>query len=318
MKIIDQILRRPEFVKKPPVLMDIGASGKVPAEWKVLAKYSVGISFDPDSRDMKYIENEKNNFKFLKVFPFAIVPKRQKEIKFYLTKAPYCSSTLCPDKKQLDEWDFSDLFSVTGTKKVQTITAKKALSQEKIDYVDWFKTDSQGTDLRLMLSLPKDVIKKVLAVQLEPGILDAYIGEDKLWQIFAEMEKRSFWMSEMDLRGTKRISSKILSNIDKESIRKLQLTTPVSPGWAEVLYFNKMNSDSMEMRDFLLMWVFAMIKKQYGFAVEIAILGKKRFRNTIFDRLIEETILESKRKYIYSWIINIIKFGIDVIKERID
>ena len=42
-----------------------------------------------------------------------------------------------------------------------------------LDYIDWYKSDSQGTDLRIFDTLLDVVKDRVLAVDFEPGILDA-------------------------------------------------------------------------------------------------------------------------------------------------
>ena len=44
--------------------------------------------------------------------------------------------------------------------------------------IDWLKTDSQGTDLRIFNSLRPEVRSRVLAIDIEPGLIDAYVGED--------------------------------------------------------------------------------------------------------------------------------------------
>jgi len=51
--IIDKVLQRSEFNSEPPLLIDVGASGGLHPAWKALAKYSVCIAFDADSREMR-------------------------------------------------------------------------------------------------------------------------------------------------------------------------------------------------------------------------------------------------------------------------
>ena len=50
MKIIQKVLESVYFENKPPVLIDIGASGEINAKWKAIASYSVCIAFDADER----------------------------------------------------------------------------------------------------------------------------------------------------------------------------------------------------------------------------------------------------------------------------
>jgi len=60
--------------------------------------------------------------------------------------------------------------------------------------------------------------KKILVADFEPGIIDAYEGEDKLHQLMAYMDKDPFWVSSMEIKGTKRILSSDLQGDAKKQI----------------------------------------------------------------------------------------------------
>jgi len=209
MNIIDKVLSLQEFKEHPPVLLDIGASGKLHEIWKSIAKYSICIAFDADSREMEYTVNESSHYKKLYVYNRILISQlKENEETFYLTKSPYCSSLLQPLNKKLANWAFADLFEVENKASLKTVDLTTVLTELKLDKVDWFKTDSQGTDLRLFKSLGEPVIKKVLVAEFEPGIIDAYQGEDKLWQLMSYMDKREFWMSDINIRGSLKITKR--------------------------------------------------------------------------------------------------------------
>jgi hypothetical protein len=127
MNIIDTILSREEFRDDPPVLMDIGASGNIHPEWKEISKYSVCIAFDPDEREMGYTTNLNSSFRKLLVIPSIVTERDENSAKFYLTKSPYCSSLLEPDKEALRDWVFSDLFEVNEIKTLNATTISATL-----------------------------------------------------------------------------------------------------------------------------------------------------------------------------------------------
>ena len=52
-RAIQSVLRHAEVASAPPVCVDIGASGKLPAEWQLLAPYSIGVAFDADDREFR-------------------------------------------------------------------------------------------------------------------------------------------------------------------------------------------------------------------------------------------------------------------------
>ena len=54
-KIFARILAQKIFLKNPPVLVDVGASGSIHARFKPLAKASVCVAFDADDREMHQV-----------------------------------------------------------------------------------------------------------------------------------------------------------------------------------------------------------------------------------------------------------------------
>lgn len=287
MKIIDKILSRNEFRDNPPILLDIGASGELHAKWKDIAKYSICIAFDADDRDLLFAEKETDNYKKLYIFNRIVSDQSDEELEFHLTNSPYCSSVLPPANKSLNNWIFSELFNVERKAKIKAVNLPAVLRELNIKKIDWFKTDSQGTDLRLFKSLGQDIVDKVLIAEFEPGIIDAYEGEDKLASLMLYMDKQPFWMSEINILGSKRINSKIYDKLNKQE-RKTMSFLKTSPGWGEVLYLNSFEKDSLlDKRDYLLGWVFAYNEGQYGFALEIALKGLEKFNDDIFAQMKE-------------------------------
>ena len=138
---------------------------------------------------MQVVHDESAGYRRLHVFPAAAVPDDTAEADFHLTRSPYCSSLLRPDAAALGDWDFARLFDVERTVRVPCVSLAKALREAGVTRVDWFKTDSQGTDLRLFQSLGEAICRRVLAVEFEPGIIDAYEGEDKLSAVLAAMDR---------------------------------------------------------------------------------------------------------------------------------
>lgn len=298
MSIIETILSRPEFSDRPPVLLDIGAAGEIDRKWRQIAPYSVCIAFDADDREMGYVVREKSGYRKLYVYNCIVTDAVCGEADFHLTRSPQCSSLLEPRQESLDKWAFGAFFTVERSVRLKTVTLPEVLAELGIDKVDWFKTDSQGTDLRLFRSLGEERIARVLAAEFEPGFIDAYRGEDKLWSLLAFMEDKPFWMTGLTVKGSQRISrqvgSRSLSNLERRFLPALLKT---SPGWGEVAYLNTFDGDSdqLDMRDYLLGWVFAFIEEQYGFAMEIAARGFEQFGDPVFPPLESEALVRLRR-----------------------
>jgi hypothetical protein len=283
--LIKTIFAHESLVAKPPVLLDIGASGSLPAQWGTIAPYSICVAFDADERDFKVEETEGKGCKKLYSLNRIVAPHSSEGLDFYLTKSPYCSSALEPDIAALEVWSFQHLFQVERTIKLPAVDLNTALKQIGLDRIDWYKTDSQGTDLRIFKSLPDEFTNKVIVADFEPGILDAYKGEDKLHQIMAHMETKPFWVAHMLVKGPHRVHQSDMNKMDYFEQRGMRKLLKTSPGWCEIDYFNTFEAENLTIREFLLGWVFATIKQQHGFAMRIASIGAQRFKLALFNEM---------------------------------
>lgn len=282
MEIIDEILSTSYFKDNPPVLIDVGASGTIHNKWKDISLYSICICFDADEREFKIDEIENSGYKRLIKINRALTEYENSLIDFYLTDSPYCSSTLEPQNTKLKPWLFSNYFNVIEIQKIGSTTINNVLKSLEIKYVDWLKLDTQGTDLRLFTSLPQEIKEGIIAAEFEPGIIDAYKGEDKLYSVLKVMHESGYWLSSMDTKGTQRIENKYIDIFGLENINR---TIPASPGWAEMTYLKEF--DITNIRSLLLLYVLALLQKQYGFALEVCYNLKKIDDSPIVDRAIE-------------------------------
>lgn len=297
MSVVDDVLRRPEFAESPPVLVDVGASGDVHRDWAPLAPYAVCVAFDADARAMGYVEKRASGFKRLVVYSAILHDQELDTAGFYLTRSPYCSSVLRPLNDQLRAWAFHDLFEVERETRIRTVTLRRVLAEQLLDRVDWFKTDSQGMDLRLFRSLGEDRLRQVLAAQFEPGIIDAYQGEDMLADLLPFMRGRGFWMSDLTLRGSQRISARARRELPAHLEPHAHHLLRASPGWGEATYLNTFEG-SWSIRDLLLGWVISTLRAQHGFALELALKGSDGFRDPVFDALRRRSLAAMRRRAI--------------------
>jgi hypothetical protein len=272
-ELIERILTSGSFRDDPPVCVDIGASGALPADWTLLAKHSICVAFDADSRDFTVEESTNTGWRRLLKLNRIVAARAAPAVAFHLTKSPHCSSTLPPDMQALKSWAFVDLFETERTVSLPAVSLPEVLTELEIGRVDWFKTDSQGTDLRILASLPDSLIDAITVAEFEPGIIDAYVGEDKLFTVMAFMNDRPFFLSDMDVKGSQRIGKNALGSLNEWQRRFLDAILKESPGWAEISYLNDFSRPSRSPRDLLLGWVCSTIKKQDGHALAIAEIG---------------------------------------------
>jgi hypothetical protein len=291
MNIIDVIMRSEYLAERPPVLVDIGASGEINAKWKPIASYCICVAFDADDREFHVTENTNSAYRKLLTFNRIVTAEPIEFADFYLTASPFCSSLLEPEGDKLRPWIHGGLFTVESKKRLPAITLTEALSQAKINYIDWFKSDSQGTDLRLFNSLSPSVRPGILAVEMEPGILDAYKGEDKLPAVMRQMDENNFWLSSMEVKGVQRVMASYVADLKPYISRRFPRR---SPGWAEVTYLRR--PEGFQAREYLLLIVFALLEKQYGFALEVLEAAGEFADIALFRDCKDEIIRELKAK----------------------
>ncbi len=298
-------MQQKEILEKPPVFIDIGASGEIHNSWKKLAKYSICIGLDADIRETEFFESENKGYKKLYIVN-KIVSEKTEKTDFYLTSYPFCSGRLKPNEKELSKWAFAKLFEVEEKISLQSTTINDILKEMNINYIDWFKTDSQGTDLRIFESINSEISDNIIVAEFEPGIINAYKGEDLLYSIMKYMNNKNFWMSDMLVRGSQRIEQ---GNFKKEfnkfqnKIFRFANLLKSSPGWVEVSYFNTYESDNLiNKRDLLLSCAIAITKKQYGFAIDLAKKAQLKYDDIIFKEILNFSIKKIHKNifYVYS------------------
>ena len=150
--------------------------------------------------DFQFVEDEGGKFKKLFIYNCIVTDNDSDNSKFFLTKSPYCSSMLEPENEKLKPFVFSHLFDVEKEVTLKTKSLSSVLKELKIQRIDWFKTDSQGIDLRLFKSLTPEMQKQVLVAEFEPGIISAYKGEDMLYQILEYFQTSYFWLADINIK----------------------------------------------------------------------------------------------------------------------
>lgn len=278
-KKLKAILRESELV---PVLLDIGASAGAPKLWSKIGKYSKYIAFDPDARDF---EVSKSGL-FLEeiLIDAAVVEQDIKETAFYLTKSPHCSSMLKPNNTSLDDYAFGGLFELSKEVRVKGITLNEVARKWNISTFDWVKIDSQGADLRLFESISDKLSDLVLALDVEPGLMPAYCEEDTFVKVHSSLLANGFWASKMNIKGSPRINQKTLRDLKHKKgfmgTLIAMLGSKENPHWCEARYLRTPEwvlEHGGGKRELLLLWIFAMLDSQYGFAYQVGICVNKNF-----------------------------------------
>lgn len=290
MSLIDRIFQEPELQAAPPVLVDVGAAGGVTPIWRSIARYSIGVGFEPDARDAGKLSEASRAFGRWIYCEGLVAPSVEggKHKPFHLTKSPHCSSLLKPRNDLLQDWLFADFFAVQDTTQIPAVTLPAALEANGLQRVDWLKCDTQGQDLSIFLSLPEAWRRRMLAVEFEPGLIDAYEGEDKFWHTLKAMDSEPFWICDLQVCGTQRGNAELFRRtLGPKATRWVSKLAPAAPGWVNVRYLRSVTVDAgqLDRRGLLLGWVFADLLGQHGHGLMVAHEGTNRFGGDLFAQM---------------------------------
>lgn len=297
MTLLDRIFEEPELREAPPVLVDVGAAGGVAPIWRSIAKYAIGVGFEPDARDVAKLRAANSPFKRWVFCEGLVAPSvadgAQK--KLFLTRSPHCSSLLKPRHDLLQDWIFADYFIEERAGSVAAVTLQAGLAANGLRGLDWLKCDTQGLDLSIFLSLPEDWRRQMLAVEFEPGVINAYEGEDKLWRTLQAMETEPFWLCDLQVGRYPRGNNVALTEILGARMAKwLPRTVAGAPVYANVRYLRRLGETDpnrnagaqLDRRGLLLSWVFADLVGQHTHALLVAREGMARFKSELFEEML--------------------------------
>lgn len=287
MNLIDHIFAEPELQVAPPVLVDVGAAGGAHPAWRRIARYSIGVGFEPDAREAAPLGAAQRQFKRWIFCPGLAVPAAPPggQAALHLTRSPQCSSTLPPRAAAVGEWAFAEFFDVLETRAFPATTLPAALATQGLDRVDWLKCDTQGLDLRLFLSLPPEWRARLLAVEFEPGLTEIYEGEDRLADVLRAMSAEPFWLAELSVgRAARGRPALLAAQLGAGAARWVRRLGPAAPAWANAHFLRDpaKAGETLDRRALLLGWVFATMAGQPGHALAVAAAGTQRFGGGLF------------------------------------
>ena len=192
-------------------LGEIGASGEQWSLYESLKPIADLLRFDPDLRDIREVKG--NNCRRVVTLNKAVVENEVEEVIFYLTKSPYCSSTLKPDRERLKNFSYANWFEIENEVKVPAITLNKALETADLSRLDWIKLDTQGTESRILNSIDRSTFDRLLVCDIEASLYPHYIGADTLPSMHELMLNNDFWIVEMRPHWNTRISADRLQTL---------------------------------------------------------------------------------------------------------
>ena len=260
-----------------PVLVDVGASWKPPDIWADIKALSQYVGFDPDQREI-YVDRLSGFHRKVMINKAVTCDPAATNVKFHLTASPFCSSTLLPNPPALAPYIYAEEYVIEREAIAEAVTLQAALDQLALTRLDWLKLDTQGTDLQIFRSLEERTQAGVLALDIEPGMTEAYANEDMFGEAHAWLINNGFWLSDLKPCGTIRIRpatwKRVQGSRGQFAIDCLFATFKKTPCWCEARYFRTLDwlkDHEAKKVDYLMLWSFSLLDDQIGFALDVAV-----------------------------------------------
>ncbi len=266
------------------VVVDIGSSGFFQSDLGELQSVSTMVGFDPDVRD---VVQPSSGFRRAILVPKAVGPVPAGNLKFFLTKNPLCSSLLPPDREALRSYEFQEMFEVEREVEVSATDLNSVIVDYDLKQIDWLKVDAQGADLKLLQGLTTTNLDSVTCVELEPGIINAYKGEDLFPVVQEWMQAQGFWLEYIFVQHYGRYSKATLASLPEAQVPHFQKFSHRSPTAVGVRYLRTLEYLSDAQRPKRQLVVAAMVGLhlgQLGYALEVAQLIEQRFGDSEFRK----------------------------------
>ena len=207
-----------------------------------------------------------------------------------MTKSPLCSSTLYPDHKLLSKLSHGELYEVVGERSLESVTLEYVYNSLKLKSIDWIKLDTQGTDLRIIKSLPAHILETISVIDVEPGLYGSYIGEDEFAPIDLYLRSHGFWLAALEVNNIYRMSSSL-----RRRVNHLSREMKPNPKWVNARYIRDVSYapfvEKATSLDYFRLSYLAALQGWLGYAYEIL----DGYANMIKDEAIQQKIIRAKK-----------------------
>lgn len=167
-------------------LLDIGAAGNIEPRWLKVAKYINYTGIEPDDRSNKSLYNKYNCKSYSTID--KVLWDEERELTFYITKKPKCSSLLEPNREFLDSFKDANRHDILKKQRVKSSTINKEFSEKEIDFI---KIDTQGAELKI-LNGGENKISDCLGLEIEVQFAKLYKNACLFEEISCYLKSKNF------------------------------------------------------------------------------------------------------------------------------
>lgn len=279
-----------------PVLFDIGTRDGPPNLWERIARHSIYVGVGDESK--LFAPKYRDNFyRAVLLEEVATTADDGGEAVLYLTTDRLYSSILAPDPRLLSELVNLGI-ETEREERVRSTTLNALVDRLDLSTVDWLHTNINGVDLRTYKSVKDSLRTRILAVDTVFYFLNISVGQDTYAGAYEEFTRDGLWLSNLYAWGPVRMRKASLSRVTKLDNRvNEQLLADYhkkAPGWMFARFLRTIDSlaaGDFTRREYVLLWCFAVLDRQFGFAADVAFEYDRVFgADKIYQAMIDETL----------------------------
>jgi hypothetical protein len=139
-----------------------------------------------------------------------------------------------------------------------------------------------------------------LAIDIEPGLIDAYVGEDLFVDAHRDLTRSGFWLANLEVKGAVRLRKATPHAFGCENRGDfLERGLKKSPAWCEARYLRTLESiasGDFGKADYVLLWIFALLDNQVGFAADLTIEYENIFGSDALSQSMRSEVRERLRQ----------------------
>jgi FkbM family methyltransferase len=268
------------------VAVDVGAANGLPETWQMLRDSSVFfylIEPNPDSCASlpRYFKPEEAGT--YKIIPVAVSGTGGTR-KLYVSNASTGSSLLSPNTRLAKEYVLPEYLFPMKILQVETRTLADIFDEVGEQQLDFFKLDTQGTELEILQGLGSDRMNQVLGVELEIGMPGGYRNQGQFSDVQKFMVEHGLELFDLRLSRAHRPYQNDRSYYPREIFKVIEDSPSIARRIWEVdaLFFREPNSlidarDSAAIRRLIVLYC------SYRFFTEAYSLVEKGQTAKLFD-----------------------------------
>lgn len=176
------------------VAVDVGARGDIPSHWLPMDGLATIVSFDPDVEACTRLRETyaaRGNAHMYRVYPIALSAETE-ERTLYVTNSGGGSSLFDVDVPIVRAYtDEEYLFPLQKTT-IQTRSARDVFREIDCTEFHLMKLDIQGAELEVLTSLGEELMRPVLAVELEAALQVKGVGYPTFVDVDTFMRRQGF------------------------------------------------------------------------------------------------------------------------------